>query len=167
MDAVKRPNRGWSHGLVHDGNSLAWRRPTDSCASGSPASRASRRSNLRDYTPRAPISGRWHPHQKHLPLRRLGVVGHSRSGRGPRTGRKGRSKVIWGWREDDAERALSFAPLDLVAASYARKGAEISLTTVTITRAAQARDNVRPARADPHPDGSFEHSRCPAQGRPD
>lgn len=38
------------------------------------------------------------------------VVGHSRSGRDPRTGRKGRSKVIWGWCEHDAERSSRAIP---------------------------------------------------------
>lgn len=134
MGAVRRPNRGWSHGLVHDGQLLGVA-ATDSLirerVAGFSRDEAVELSRLCTAQPdltrvvlrlwRAfvlPMLAASHGccwavsyqdaslHTDNI-YRFDGwvVVGHSRSGRDPRTGRKGRSKVIWGWCEDDAERS--------------------------------------------------------------
>lgn len=139
MGAVRRPNRGWSHGLVQNGQLLgvaATDRLIRERVAGFSREEAVELSRLCIARPDLTrvILRLWrafvlsmlaasHGYSWALSYQDAGihtgniyrfdgwvVVGHSRSGRDPRTGRKGRSKVIWGWCEDEAERSSRAVP---------------------------------------------------------
>lgn len=134
MGAVRRPNRGWSHGLVH-GGALVGVAATDRLIrenvagfSRTEAVELSRLCAARPDLGRVvlrlwrsfvlPMIAQTHGCRWAISYQDAAihtgniyrfdgwvVVGRSRSGRDPRTGREGRRKIIWGWCEDAAERS--------------------------------------------------------------
>ena len=134
MGAVRRPNHGWSHGLVHDGQLVgvaATDRLIRERVAGFSREEAVELSRLCTARPdltrvvlrlwrvfvlpmlAASQGCRWAVSYQDAGIHTgdtyrfdgCVVVGHSRSGCDPRTGRRGRSKVIWGWCEDAAARS--------------------------------------------------------------
>ncbi|WP_011579019.1 MULTISPECIES: hypothetical protein [Chelativorans] len=134
MGPVRRPNRGWSHGLFHDGQPVAvvaTDRLIRERVAGFDRAQAIELSRLAAARPdltrvvlrlwRAVVfpaicaegGYTWAVSYQDAVLHRGNLyrfdgwvtVGRSRSGTGQRTKRKGRSKVIWGWCDDKRSRS--------------------------------------------------------------